>query len=344
MEVLITGANGFLGHYLITALQARGDTVRALVLPAEDASWLEARGVATYRGDICDPDSLSAPMKRVEGVFHLAATQHVWRPMRDYHDVNVRGTENVARAALAAGVTRLVHTSSTSVYGLGLRRCVTEDFPLAPFRDPYALTKAEGDRLVQRLIAEEKLPAVIVRPDQFFGPGDRVHFAETASRLRAGKGLIVGSGRNPLPLIYATDVVQGLLLALDSSDAVGRAYNISSDETLTQEEYLAAIAEAVGAAAPRVHVPYGALFAAAYAFESAFTVTRSRRRPPATAFGVAFVATSSRHSNEKARKELGFSPRMPLREGIRTTALWYLQQDVATAPLLRAAAGAEASA
>ena len=326
MEILITGANGFLGRHLVTALQERGDTIRALVLPAEDASWLEARGVATYRGDIRDAASLSAPMQGAHAVFHLAAMQHVWRPMPDYHAVNVRGTENVCRAALAAGVQRLVHVSSTSVYGLGLGRTVTEEFPLTPFRDPYALTKAEGERVVQRMIVKEKLPAVIIRPDQFFGPGDRVHFAETAERLRAGKGVIVGSGRNPLPLIYVTDVVQGLLLALDTAHAVGRAYNISSDDVLTQEEYLRTIASAIGVDVPHVRIPYVPLFVAAWALERLCSVTRSRRRPPATSFGVAFVATSSRHSNGRARRELAFSPRVPLREGAQRTALWYLRE------------------
>jgi nucleoside-diphosphate-sugar epimerase len=336
MSILITGANGFLGRYLVTALQARGETVRALVLPQEDPAWLEAHGVTWYRGDIRDLQALRQPMHGVEAVCHLAAMQHVWRPMRDYRDVNVRGTANVCRAALDAGVRRLVHVSSTSVYGFGLGRYVTEDTPLAPFPDPYALTKAEADRTVQRMIVEERLPAVIVRPDQFFGPGDRVHFGESADRLRAGKGVIVGSGQNPLPLIYVTDVVHGIVLALDAERAVGQAYNLSTNDVLTQVEYLTTIAQAVGARGPRVRIPYALLFSAAYACESVLAVTRSRRRPPATPFGVAFVARSSRHSNEKARRELGFTPGTPLREGVQETARWYLREH-ASAPNLVAA-------
>jgi nucleoside-diphosphate-sugar epimerase len=330
LDVLVTGANGFLGRYLIAALQERGDTARALVLPVEDATWLEERGVATYRGDIRDARTVSAPMRGADAVFHLAGMIGMWRPMRDYYDVNVKGTENVCRAALAEGVGRLVHVSSTIVYGLDLRRCVGEDVPLKPFRDPYALTKAEGDRVVQRMIAEEKLPAVIIRPDQFFGPGDRLHFAHFADRLRAGNGVIIGSGDNALPLIYVTDVVDGLLRALDSHRALGQAYNITCDDVLTQEEYLCAIARATGAARPHVHVPYPVLFAAAFVLERVASLTHSRRRPPATPLGIAFLGTSSRHSNEKARRELGFSPRVPLGEGVQRTALWYLDQDAPT--------------
>src|SRR5207248_354095 len=107
------------------------------------------------------------------------------------------------------------------------------------------------DRLVQRMIADEGLPAVILRPDQFFGPGDHVHFARTADRVRAGTAIIVGSGENTLPLVYVTDVVQALLLALEDGRAVGKTYNVSNDRRLSQRAFLTAIAQAIGARPPR---------------------------------------------------------------------------------------------
>ena len=162
-EILVTGGNGFLGSHLIPALQDRGDSVRVLALPAEDTSSLEARGVAVYRGDIRDPQAVVAAMQDVEGVMHLAGMMGVWRPIEDYRAVNVTGTENVCRAALAEGA-RVVHVSSWTVYGMGLGKPALEDFPLLPMREPYAMTKAEGDASVQRMIAEDQLKAVIIRP------------------------------------------------------------------------------------------------------------------------------------------------------------------------------------
>jgi len=126
MKVLVTGANGLLGHHLVAALQARGDSVRALVLPNEDVSRLQERSVAVYRGDIRQPETLAEPMQGVEGVFHLAAMMGAWRSMEDYKAVNVTGTENVCRAALTAGVKRLVHISSAMVYRLWSGAPVTE--------------------------------------------------------------------------------------------------------------------------------------------------------------------------------------------------------------------------
>jgi nucleoside-diphosphate-sugar epimerase len=334
--ILITGGNGLLGRHLAAALQERGDAVRVLALPGEDASSLEERGVAVFRGDIRRPETLVEPMREVDGIVHLAAMMGVWRPLADYRAVNVTGTENVCRAALAEGVGRLVHISSSIVYGLALGRIADESFPLAPFPDPYPVTKAEGDALVQRMIADEQLPAVIIRPDQFFGPGDQLHFGRTAERLRAGKGIVIGSGDNALPLVYVTDVVQGLLLALDREGAVGEAYNITHDRALTQREFLDAIAHEIGAGPPRLHIPYRALYATGYAAERLALTTRSRLRPPTTRFGVAFLGTDSRCAIDKARRELGYTPRVELREGVRLAASWYLNRDGRRAPGLPA--------
>jgi nucleoside-diphosphate-sugar epimerase len=322
MEILITGGNGLLGRHVVSALQERGDSVRVLVLPDEDASPLEERGVAVHRGDIRRPETLTAPMSGVDAVLHLAGMMGVWRPMADYHAVNVAGTENVSRVALIEGP-RVVHVSSWTVYGMALGQPASEDFPLTPFREPYAMTKAAGDMAVQRMIVEDHLPAVIIRPGTFFGPGDLLHFARMADRLRAGKGVIVGSGDNALPFVYVTDVVQGLLLALDHEGAVGQAYNITTDRPLTQKQLLHAIADEIGARPPRLHIPYHPLYAAGYAAERLGMLTRSQRPPVVTRLGVKLFGTDNRHAIDKAQRELGYAPRVDLCDGVRRAADWY---------------------
>jgi nucleoside-diphosphate-sugar epimerase len=326
VEVLVTGGNGLLGLHLVAALRERGDDVRVLALPREDAAWLEERGIAVYRGDIREPETLAAPMRGVESVVHLAAMIRFWRPMEDYYAVNVAGTENVCRAALTEGIRRFVHVSSLMVYGIAPGKVVREDFPLKPLREPYALTKAEGDKVVQRMIVENRLPAVIIRPGIFFGPGDQLNFGRIADRLRAGKGIIIGSGRNAVPFVYVTDVVQGLLLALDREQAVGEAYNVSNDRPLTQQQLLQAIAHEIDARPPRFHVPYGALYAAGYVAERFATITKSQE-PLVTRHGVSLFGMDNRHSIEKARRELGYKPRVALEEGVRLAAVWYRNRD-----------------
>jgi nucleoside-diphosphate-sugar epimerase len=329
-EILVTGGNGFVGRHVVSALLDRGDSVRVLAVPDEDASALEDRGVSVHRGDIRVASTLTRAMSGVDAVLHLAAMMDVWRPIADYHAVNVTGTENVCRAALSAGVRRLVHMSSSSVYGMGLGCPADEGFPLAPFHDPYPVTKAAADIAVQRMIVEDRLHAVIVRPDQIFGPGDHLHFGRMADRLRAGKSVIVGRGDNALPLVYIDDAVQGLLLALDDERAVGQVYNVSNDRPLTQKQLLRAIAREVGTSPPRLHIPYRPLYVAGYIAERLATVAASWRRPPITRLGVAFAGTDNRYGNERARRELGFRPRIDLEDGVRLTAGWYRQAAAGT--------------
>jgi 2-alkyl-3-oxoalkanoate reductase len=324
LETLITGGTGLVGHHLITALQERGDIVRVLVLPFEKTTWLEERNVRVFRGDIREPDTLPAAMHGVDTVFHLAAMQGVWLPIKEYYRVNVTGTENVCRAAMSVGVRRVVHVSSWTIYGMARGRPLTEDDPPAPRNDPYWITKAQGDLLVQRLIAKENLPAAIIRPGTIFGVGDRLNFGRMADKIRTNKGLVIGSGRNALPMVYVTDVVQGLLLCADLDQAQGQAFNITNDQPLTQGEFLQAIAQELGTAPPRLHILYAAAYAIAFAAERAVKLTGSKH-PFVTRHGITLFGTDNRHAIDKARTELGFAPQVSIRKGIQLACKWYQQ-------------------
>ena len=322
MRILVTGGSGFLASHLIPALQERGHAVRALVLPSSGTTLLGQAGVDVHTGDVRLPATLAAAMRQVDAVFHLAAAIGVRRPLRDYHAVNVTGTENVCRAALAAGVQRIVHVSSTSVYKQGLGVPVDETFPLAPPPDPYAVTKAAGDSLVQRLIAEEQLPASIVRTSTIFGAGDHLNFGRIAERLLAGTGIVIGSGRNRVPIASVDDVVRGLLLVLEHEAAEGEIYNITDDRCPTQAELLREIADQLGARMPRIHVPYGLLYGTAFFAERLAQATRSEHAH-VTRFGVLLYGADNRFAIDKARHQLDYEPRVSLRQGVSAAAEWF---------------------
>lgn len=322
MRVLITGATGLLGGHLIKELQERGETIRALVLPVENADKLIKQGIEVVRGDITDASSLGPAVKDVDLIFHLAGMMGVWRPLADYRLVNVNGTENLYMAAQRAGVRRFVHTSSHTVYGLGHGRFMTENDPLRPDPDPYPLTKAEGDRLVRRLMLNSGVETVILRPGTFFGPGDRLHFGRMAQKVKDGKGLIVGRGDNHLPFCYVTDVVQGFMLAAYHPKAPGNVYNITNDRPLTQLEMFNAIADAVGGKRPTLHLPYLPIFYGSIVAER-IVAPLTRTKPVVTQLGAMMFGSDNKHSVEKARRELGFEPKVDLLTGIQLAAEWF---------------------
>jgi nucleoside-diphosphate-sugar epimerase len=322
MRVLITGATGLLGGHLIKELQQRGEDIRALVLPVENADKLEKQGVEVVRGDITDASTLEPAVQDVELIFHLAGMMGVWRPLADYRLVNVTGSENLYKAAQKAGVRRYVHTSSHTVYGLGYGRFLTENDALRPDPDPYSLTKAEGDRLMRRLMLNSEVETVILRPGTFFGPGDRLHFGRMAQKMKDGKGVIIGRGDNALPFCYVTDVVQGFMLAAYHENAPGNVYNITNDRPLTQLEMFNAIADAVDGVRPTRHLPYLPIYYGSIVAEK--VVARvTRTKPIVTQLGAMMFGSDNRHSVKKARRELGYEPKVDLRTGITLAAEWF---------------------
>jgi nucleoside-diphosphate-sugar epimerase len=325
MRVLVTGAAGFVGYHLIQALVARGDSVRAFALPVENTSALEQPGVEVRRGDVRNYADVAAAMQDIDVVFHLAAIHGLWRPKQEYFAVNIGGTENACKAALAAGVHRFVYTSSWTVYGMDLGKLVDESFPLDPFQDVYTETKAEAEKVVQAYYTRDHLPAVIVRAGTMFGPGDRVNFARMADRLRAGKAIIIGSGRNAVPFVYVSDVVDGMILAATTDQAVGQAYNLSTDQPVTQEQLWNSIAVGIGARPPRLRVPYFPLLLLASMAEKAVKADDPQRQPLITRLGVKLFGSDNRHMIDKARRELGYSPQVPVLDGVRLAAQWYNQ-------------------
>ncbi len=322
MNVLITGATGLLGSHLIKELQQRGEHIRALVLPVENADGLLRQGVEVVRGDITDASTLAPAVENIDLIFHLAGMMGVWRPLSDYRLVNVDGSVNLYKAAQAAHVRRFVHTSSHTVYGLGYGRFMTENDPLRPDPDPYSITKAEADRLIRRLMLTSDMETVILRPGTFFGPGDRLHFGRMAQKTKDGKALIVGRGDNALPFCYVSDVVQGFMLAAYHENAPGNVYNITNDRPLTQLEMYNAIADAVGGTHPKIHLPYLPIYYGSIVAER--VVARvTHTKPVVTELGALMFGSDNRHSVEKARRELGFEPQVDLYEGIKLSAVWF---------------------
>jgi 2-alkyl-3-oxoalkanoate reductase len=323
MTVLVTGATGLLGSHVTELLLARGERPRLLVRPGESLNGLVDASVDIYMGDMGDRASLEAAVRGVDRVLHCAARTGPWGPEAEYERTNVRGLETLLDVALAAGVRRLVHVSSVTVHGNDVGGVVDETAPLRVEPNPYSRSKVAGERLLQGKIREEEAPVTIVRPGLIYGPRDSASFGRFAAMIQQGRMIVVGSGKNHVPLIYVRDAAQGILLASQAPQAVGRAYLLVNDEPVTQNDYLSAIAAELHVAAPKRHIPYRLARAIGAAVEMAGHVINLKHAPPVTRFGLEVLGGENRFIISRARQELGFSPHVNLAEGVKRSAEWY---------------------
>ena len=328
MKALVTGAAGFLGGHLVEMLVERGDEVRALIQPGQDPAFLRTLAdVEVVEGDLTDVASLKRAVQGTQLVYHIAAKTGPWGPEAAYEAANVQGVLDLISAAMDAGVQRIVHTSSITVYGHHLRGIVTEDHPYHAEDNPYSRTKISSEKLIFKQVKENGAPVVIVRPAWIYGPRDTASFGRFVKLTESGKGFILGSGKNIVPVVYVRDVAQGLIKAGDADNqAVGQAYTIANDQRVTQEEYLNLIADALQVPHISRRYPFSALYFAGRAAETVWKVKDRQRQtpPPVSTYGITLLGGDQRFSIDRARHELGYAPEFDVKRGVAEGVAWYL--------------------
>ncbi len=320
---LITGAAGHLGNVLTRELLARGQSVRALILPGEDISSLEGLDVEFVEGNVLDLPSLVRAMQGVEVVFHMAALVSI---VEDHapllYKVNVEGTRNVIEAARQCGVRRLVYTSSIHAITRppdGVT--IDESLPFDP-QNPagaYDRTKAAASLAVLEA-AQDGLDTVIVCPTGVLGPYDfrRSEMGEMVlSWMQRGIGIVINGF---FDFVDVRDVAAGHILAAERG-ATGETYILGGERiSVTQIQQL--VQQAAGIHAPAVNIPMRlAMFVARFA-EIYYRVTKTR--PRFTRYSLETLVSNSQISSAKASTELGYKARR-LSESLADTVAWWLQ-------------------
>ncbi len=328
MKALVTGAAGFLGSHLVEMLVERGDEVRALVQPGQDTTFLQSLpGIEVMLGDVTDSTALKRAVEGIQRVYHLAAKTGPWGPEEVYQATNVQATTDLIEVAMNAGVQRIVHTSSITVYGHHLRGTVTEEYPYHAEDNPYSRTKISSEKLIFKLVKERSAPVVIARPAWIYGPRDVASFGRFVKLVHSGKGFILGSGKNIVPIVFVRDVAQGLIKAGDADNqAVGRAYTIADDRRVTQEEYLNTIANALQAPHITRKYPFSGIYLASRCAEAVWKVKDRLRQipPPVTTYGVTLLGGDQQFSIDRARHELEYTPVFDVQRGVAEGVAWYL--------------------
>lgn len=323
MTVLVTGAAGLVGTHVLEALRARGERPRALVR-AHSRAVVERFGAEAVVGDVTDPASWERAAQGVNAIVHTAALVVTRDSFEEFTRVNVGGTRLAVEAARRAGA-RLVHVSSVAIYGrtevyAAGRYGATEDYPLQPLPagDFYARSKRSAEQVVQEA-AGGGLSAIAIRPNVIYGARDQLFTRRLIASLKRGLVPKIGPGTNHLSCVYAGNVASAIVAALDAPPGPGfRAYNVTQDAPplLTQREYFATFAEALGKRPRFVPVPVGLIRFGIGVWTTLLRLSSPSRYAGLGGAAVSFVLGENPFSIERIRKDLGWSPPFDTRTAI----------------------------
>ena len=324
MRVLVTGGNGFLGGEICRQLRARGDAVRSVSRRAAPA--LAAMGVESLQGDLSVPADAARAVAGVDAVIHVAALAGVAGAWSLYQSANIDATANVLAACRAAGVARLVYTSTPSVAkGRGplVRAVESTDYPAADFLTHYQRSKAQAEAMV--LAANDAgLATCALRPHLIWGPGDTNLGPRLVARSRAGRLRFVGDGQQLVDGTYVENAAAAHLLALDrlrpGAPPAGRAYFIANDEPVTLATLMNGILRSSGAPVVTRGVPKALAWALGAVLERVWEWLRRPGEPPMTRFLALNLSSELTFDLRAARQDLGYAPAVSVAEGLRRLA------------------------
>ena len=308
-RVLVTGAGGFIGSHLTERLVKEGAKVRAFVHYNSRNDWglLELlpkdilKEIEVFSGDIQDPFAVHKAVKGCEIVFHLAsliAIPYSYIAPQSFVSTNVLGAVNVMEACLKEGIERVIHTSTSEVYGTALYIPIDEKHPLQG-QSPYSASKIGADKIAESYYLSFNLPVAIIRPFNTYGPRQsaRAIIPNIITQLLTHNCIKLGNLSPTRDLNYVEDVVEGFLKMANASKVIGEVVNIGSGKEISIRDLAHKIMQIIGKEVP--------------------IITEEIRKRPEKSEVRRLLA-----DNSKARKILGWKPRFSLEEGLKRTITW----------------------
>ena len=319
---LLTGATGFVGSAVARVLRARGHRLRLLVRPTSDRRNIAGIAAEVVLGDLTDAQSLARALGGCRYLMHVAADYRFWVPDAEKMlRANVDGTVSIMRAAIAAGVERVVHCSSVAALGLTADGTPADEATPAneaEFIGTYKRSKFLAERAVLDLVRQEGLPAVVVNPAAPVGPRD-IKPTPTGKMIRdAAAGRVPAYIDTGLNVVHVDDVAEGHVLALEKG-RIGERY-ILGGENLLLKDLLALVASVAGRSPPRIELPEALVWPVAAVMEGLARVTGIP--PMMTRDHLKMARKKMFFSSAKAIGELGYSPR-PVRTAIEDAVAWF---------------------
>ena len=322
MQVLVTGASGFLGRYIVKLLCGRGYQISTL--GRHTSKELDGFGVKQFVGDIGNYDSVFAAMQDCTAVFHVAAKAGFWGDFDGYHESNVIGTSNVIKACRVRGVKYLIYTSSPSVVYDGQDQCNVDETAKYPQRylSNYPRTKATAEQLVLSANGDT-VYTLALRPHLLWGPGDNHILPRLVKMARQGHLYLIGSGANKIDAVYVENAAQAHLNAFDALMVTplkvgGRPYFITNHDPRKLVDLIHEILSCYDVSDRGIrHIPYPLAYFLGQLMETAYRVFRLQNEPKITRFIVKQLGTSHFYDGTKAKSDLGYVPAISMEEGFK---------------------------
>lgn len=324
-RAFVTGASGFTGSYLCDTLIEKGYTVTALVRKNSKVAHLEKKGIKLVEGDLADPASVKGKIEGIDIVFHIAALYRQEGISKDmFNKVNVEGTRVLLDEAISGKAKRFVHCSTVGVQGEIKNPPAKETAPYNP-GDHYQVSKLEGEKLALSYFHDKKIDGVVVRPVGIYGPGD-TRFLKLFRHIHKGNFKMIGKGKALYHLTFVQDLVDGIILSGETAQASGQVYTIGGNEYLPLDELVKLLAEILNKKVSKIRIPLFPVYVAAFLCE---TICRPLKiEPPLYRRRLDFFTKDRAFDISKAKKDLGYSPRVPLKEGLTRTARWYKENGL----------------
>jgi dihydroflavonol-4-reductase len=321
MRLLVTGGTGFIGSHLAEGARRRGAEVVAFGLtdrPEEkaNAELLTRAGVEVLAGSITDAELCRQAVRGATHVYHLAvAMREGGKSDEFFESINLDGTRHLLEAASVQRVERFVYCSTIGIYGHRAPGITREDSPLAP-GNIYERTKVSAERLVREFAEQCGLPAVVLRPADVYGPRDQ-RLLKLFKGVSRGRFPLFGPGDGRRHMVYVDDVVSAFFKACERDVALGEGLIVAGPRACTLRELLDEITRATGSKRYGVRLPLAPMLGLAAVVED--VCARLKIDPPIYRRRMDFFYSDSEFDTSRARRVLGWEPRVDLREGIRRT-------------------------
>ncbi|MCP4671284.1 MAG: NAD-dependent epimerase/dehydratase family protein [Desulfobacula sp.] len=326
---MVTGGGGFLGKAIVKRLLKKNYNVTSF--SRNFYPELDTIGVRQIQGDIAKKNIVLNAFKKIDAVFHVAAKAGMWGPFEEFFQANVIGTKNVISACLKNDIKQLIYTSSPSVVSDKKEKVNIDESAPYPkkYLTPYSETKAKAEQLVKQA-SDKNLKTIIIRPHLIWGPGDNHLVPRLIKRAKRLKR--IGPEDCLMDTIYIENAADVHVLASEklvkNHSLSGNTYFVSQDKPIAPWDMVDAVLDAAGLPPVKGHVSTRTAYMAGAVFEFIYKLFHCKTDPPITRFAAIELGASHWFNISKAKKDLGYYPKISTKEGLKILKLWFQKMEI----------------